>query len=133
MPYFPNVLLLHLMPLNHRFSLEETAVFVIVESLLAEKMGLLFSLRVLQVLLMFGYSFLLLFLRRAVVLVHFLQAYRVKTRLPLASQCHRTRRTFNYWLLLCHPVHERTPKSRLHHRVPAEPDPAPGRAQPCCL
>lgn len=86
MPYLPNVLLLHLVPLDHRFSLEGTAVFVIVESLLAEKMGLLFSLCVLQVLFMFGYSFLLLFLRRAVVLIHFLCAYRVKTRLPLGSQ-----------------------------------------------
>lgn len=83
MPYFPNVLLLHLMPLDHCFSFEETAVFVIVESLLAEKMGLLFSLCVLQVLFMFGYSFLLLFLRRAVVLIHFLHAYRVKTKTSL--------------------------------------------------
>lgn len=73
MPYFPNVLLLHLVPLDHRFSLEETAVFVVVESLLAEKLGLLFSLCVLQVLFVFGYPFLLLFLGRAVVLIHFLQ------------------------------------------------------------
>lgn len=78
MPYFPNVLLFHLVPLDHRFSLEETAVFVVEESLLAEKMGLLFSLRVLQVLFVFGYSFLFLFLRCAVVLIHFLHAYRVK-------------------------------------------------------
>lgn len=73
MPYFPNVLLLHLVPLDHRFSLEETAVFVVVESLLAEKLGLLFSLCVLQVLFVFGYPFLLLFLGCAVVLIHFLQ------------------------------------------------------------
>ena len=99
MPYFPNVLLLHLVPLDHRFPLEETAVFVVVESLLAEKVGLLFSLGVLQVLFMFGYSFLLLFLGRAVVLVHLLRAYRVKTRLPLGSQCHRTWRTLGHWLL----------------------------------
>lgn len=61
------------MPLDHRFSLEESAVFVVVESLLAEKLGLLFSLCVLQVLFVFGYPFLLLFLGCAVVLIHFLQ------------------------------------------------------------
>lgn len=83
MPYFPNVLLLHLVPLDHCFSLEGTAVFVIVESLLAEKMGLLFSLCVLQVLFMFGYSFLLFFLGRAVVLIHFLHAHRVKNKTSL--------------------------------------------------
>lgn len=61
------------MPLDHRFSLEESAVFVVVESLLAEKLGLLFSLCVLQVLFVFGYPFLLLFLGCAVVLIHLLQ------------------------------------------------------------
>lgn len=86
MSYFPNVLLLHLVPLDHRFSLEEAAVFVVEESLLAEKMGLLFSLRVLQVLFVFGYPLLLLLLGRAVVLIHLLQAHGVRTRLPSASQ-----------------------------------------------
>lgn len=105
MPYLTNVLLLHLMPLDHRSSLEGTAVFVIVESLLAEKMGLLFSLCVLQVLFMFGYSFLLLFLRRAVVLIHFLHAHRGKTKTSLRITVTQDLEDRRSWLLLCHSVH----------------------------
>lgn len=76
MCYLPNVLLLQFVPPDHGFSLEETAVFVIVESLLAEKMGLLFSLCVLQVLFVFGYPLLLLLLRCAVILIHLLHTQR---------------------------------------------------------
>lgn len=70
--YLPNVLLLHLVPLGHYFPLEETTVFVVVQSLLSEKVGFLFGLRVLQVLLMLGYPLLLFLLGCAMVLVHFL-------------------------------------------------------------
>ena len=60
------------MPLDHYFPLEETTVFVVVESLLSEKVGFLFSLCVLQVLFMLGYPLLLFFLRCAMVLIHLL-------------------------------------------------------------
>ena len=42
-----------------------------------------------------------------------------KQDFTLGSQWHRTWRTFSPWLLLCHSVHKRTPKSWHHHWVPA--------------
>lgn len=60
------------MPLDHYFPLEETTVFVIVQSLLSEKVGFLFSLCVLQVLFMLRYPLLLFLLGCAMVLIHLL-------------------------------------------------------------
>lgn len=76
--YLPNVLLLHLVPLDHYFPLEETTVFFVVQSLLSQKVGFLFSLCVLQVLFMLGYPLLLFFLGCAMVLIHLLHKEKKK-------------------------------------------------------
>lgn len=68
------------MPLDHYFPLEETTVFVVVQSLLGEKVGFLFSLCVLQVLFMLGYPLLLFFLGCAMVLVHLLHKNKTKQK-----------------------------------------------------
>lgn len=71
--YLPNVLLLHLMALDHYLPLEEAAVSVVVQSLLGEQVGFLFSLRVLEVFFMLRYPLLLLLLGCAMVLIQFLK------------------------------------------------------------
>lgn len=121
MPYFPNVLLLHLVPLDHRFSLEETAVFVVVESLLAEKLGLLFSLCVLQVLFVFRYPFLLLLLGCAVVLIHFLQGQNKASLSTTGAQDLGNLPGSSAFQLM---KGSQNPSTKT-----TEPDPSPGHAQ----
>lgn len=66
------------MPLDHYFPLKETTVFVVVQSLLSEKVGFLFGLCVLQVFFMLGYPLLLFFLGCAMVLIHLLHKKKNK-------------------------------------------------------
>jgi putative Mn2+ efflux pump MntP len=78
------------MSLGHGSPLEETAVFVVVQSLLGEKMGFLFGLCVLQVLLMLGYPLLLFLLGCAMVLIHFLKKKKTKQPTTQASFIEQT-------------------------------------------
>lgn len=50
--YLTDVLLLNFMPFNHYLPLEESAIFLIVQSLLAKELSFFLSLSVLEVLFM---------------------------------------------------------------------------------
>jgi hypothetical protein len=61
------------MPLDHDFAFEASAVPVVEDPLLAQNLGLLLSLAVLQVLLVLGQALLLLLLSGVVVFIHLLE------------------------------------------------------------
>lgn len=72
-PYLSDLLLLHVVPLNHDFALEGATVPVVEDPLLCQEVRLLLGLGMLHVLLVLGQTLLFLLFGCAVVFVHLLK------------------------------------------------------------
>lgn len=86
--HLSDLFLFQVVPLNHDFALEGTAVPVVEYPLLGQEVGLLLGLGMLHVLLVLGQALLLLLLGCAMILVHLLgRRQRNNVRVKLVLSC----------------------------------------------